>query len=286
MPLKKPKMTLEQAKAASFSIESPRRRVGAATPASSPDTKTERQSVAAEPIRAPDRAEPTQPHPATVQENAIDAPHGGDQPAADAAAAHPTPRPMASDAAPSLSDRPEQRDRSAATKSHQTSKPRTPPRPDRPKTKPEPSKSVQTIEASSADETKPAAMFVGKASAGAGAIIPVSAPIPSPGVSATFDALAQTRSPAEAIQALLRKALNAYEPMLIDGSFAKAPTTYPTDEPDVRKGEVWIRRKLSQPALDAARAHFDPYEVDPARPFGRKVAVAALAAYFDNENKG
>lgn len=65
----------------------------------------------------------------------------------------------------------------------------------------------------------------------------------------------------------------------------KAPTTYDTDQPEVRKGEVWIRRKLSQPALDAARGHFDPFEIEAAHPFGRMVATAALAVYFDKENK-
>lgn len=274
MPLKKPRMSLAEAREASFKVESQRGRPARSEPADLPANASDQPASAAPP-------EPAADAPATIPDLPT-TPAGFTAPAlapADTETAAPdsSEEPAASPKPQSPSERGAQMQQTAEVKADRPAAPKSPTRRARPAT--------DGATTDNADETKPTTMFVGKAPPGAGAIIPVSAPTPSPGVSATFDALCETRSPSEAIQALLKKALTEYEAMLVDGSFKAAPASYRTDDAEVRKGEIWIRRKLSQKALQAARTHFDPFELDAARPFGRKVATAALAAYFDKERK-
>lgn len=113
-----------------------------------------------------------------------------------------------------------------------------------------------------------------------GATLAVSAAVPAPTVSPAYEALCRNRSPAKALQALLRVALDQYELMLIDGTFRDAPTTY-----SAQHGEVRTTRKISQQALDAAKAHFDPLGVEQPASLGRMIATAALAVYFDQEKQ-
>ena len=113
-----------------------------------------------------------------------------------------------------------------------------------------------------------------------GATLAVSAALPAPAVSPAYEALCRNRPPAKALQALLRVALDQYELMLIDGTFRDAPVTYPGQH-----GEVRTTRKISQQALDVAKAHFDPLGVEQPASLGRMIATAALAVYFDQERQ-
>ena len=98
---------------------------------------------------------------------------------------------------------------------------------------------------------------------------------PAPGVSAAFDALSAEMGSTKALQAILRKALDAYEGSLLDGSHVNAPVHY-----DTAGAEVRTSRRFDTAALTVARERFDPFDVITKADLGRKIAKAALATYF------
>lgn len=72
--------------------------------------------------------------------------------------------------------------------------------------------------------------------------------------------------------------------MLETGSFKKAPVSYASG--DVAGAAiVMTSRMMSTDLLTIARAHFDPMGLESTRAFGRKLATAALAAFFSHEAK-
>lgn len=110
----------------------------------------------------------------------------------------------------------------------------------------------------------------------------VSAPLPASGVSASFDALSRRYPCAKTLQMILRRALDAYELRLEDGSCRTLPQAYPI------AGAVEIvqtSRMMPVRLVEIARAHFDPLGFESARAFGRKLACAALAAFFEAEKQ-
>jgi hypothetical protein len=110
----------------------------------------------------------------------------------------------------------------------------------------------------------------------------LSAPLPAKGVSASFDVLGRQYPRTRALQMILRRALDNYEIRLEDGSYKSAPGGYPVDGPD-KPAIIQTSRMLPVRLVETARAHFDPLGFESTRAFGRKLACAALASFFEAE---
>jgi hypothetical protein len=102
-------------------------------------------------------------------------------------------------------------------------------------------------------------------------------------VSPVFETLCRQYSPQKALQMILRRALDDYEQMLEDGTFQKSPATYATNEDGAAETIMQTSSMMPKPLLAIARAHFDPLGLESTRAFGRKLATAALAAFFAAE---
>ncbi|MCJ9719963.1 VirC2 family conjugal transfer protein [Agrobacterium sp. SHOUNA12C] len=113
----------------------------------------------------------------------------------------------------------------------------------------------------------------------------VSALLPAPGVSPVFELLCRQHPPQKALQMILRRALHDYDEMLDSGAFQKAAVTYAPDDTVPVEFFVQTSRMMLPPLLAIARAHFDPLGLESSRAFGRKLATAALAAFFARELK-
>ncbi|WP_285537832.1 VirC2 family conjugal transfer protein [Brucella sp. NBRC 12950] len=112
----------------------------------------------------------------------------------------------------------------------------------------------------------------------------VSAELPAPGVSDTYDLVSQHYSPQKALQMILRKALQDYDFVIENGKFSELAEIYPVDE--VAHGFfVQTSRMMSKELYQIARTHFDPLGLESTRSFGRKLASAALATFFSHELK-
>jgi hypothetical protein len=109
----------------------------------------------------------------------------------------------------------------------------------------------------------------------------VSANVPLPGVSRSFDMLSSRYPPEKALQMILRRAMDDYEERLSDGSFGDLPESYPSDGKIV----VYTSRIMPRNLVDLSRDHFDPLGFESARAFGQKLANAALASFFAAERK-
>jgi len=113
----------------------------------------------------------------------------------------------------------------------------------------------------------------------------VSALLPASGISPTFEILCRQHSAQKALQMILRRALSDYDEMLENGTFQKAAVTYAADDTAPADFFVQTSRMMPVPLLAIARAHFDPLGLESTRAFGRKLATAALAAFFAREAK-
>lgn len=113
----------------------------------------------------------------------------------------------------------------------------------------------------------------------------LSAPYPKPGLSPTFELVCRHYSPQKALQMILRRALQDYDVLLESGAFQGIAKTYALDERAWPAQSVQTSRMMEKPLLALARAHFDPHGLESARSFGRKLATAALAAFFAHEPK-
>ncbi|MBB2755652.1 UNVERIFIED_ORG: hypothetical protein GGI57_006399 [Rhizobium aethiopicum] len=110
----------------------------------------------------------------------------------------------------------------------------------------------------------------------------LSARPPAPGVSEIYDSLILQYSASKSLQMILRRALDDFETMLMDGSFRKASQSYPIpQETSEKRVIVQTSRMLPVSALKIARDHFDPSGLETSRAFGLKLATAALASFFD-----
>lgn len=110
----------------------------------------------------------------------------------------------------------------------------------------------------------------------------LSAPLPAPGVSKSFDSLCSQYPARKALQMILRRALDFYDLRLEDGSYKKAPINYPIGSPDPL-AVIQTSRMIPVRLVEIARSHFDPLGFESARAFGRKLACAALASFFEAE---
>ncbi|WP_090302130.1 VirC2 family conjugal transfer protein [Ensifer sp. YR511] len=113
----------------------------------------------------------------------------------------------------------------------------------------------------------------------------LSAPLPAAGISCSFDALIRQYSPSKALQMILRRALGGYEILIENGSFRTAPTDYPIGEPAAGITIIQTSRMIPLRLVDVVRSHFDPLGFESTRAFGRKLACAALATFFEAERK-
>lgn len=112
----------------------------------------------------------------------------------------------------------------------------------------------------------------------------LSAPLPASGASASYDSLSKQYPAAKALQMILRRALDDYEARLDDGSYRASVAEYPIES----KGKpviIQTSRMMPVRLLEVARAHFDPLGFESTRAFGRKLAYAALACFFEMEKK-
>jgi hypothetical protein len=113
----------------------------------------------------------------------------------------------------------------------------------------------------------------------------LSVPIPAAGISRSFDILKQNHRPEKAVQLILRRALTQYEHKIGDGTFKSLPADYEADAGSNQNALVQTSRTMPGPLAEIARAHFDPLGFESERTFGRKIATAALATFFENEKK-
>lgn len=113
----------------------------------------------------------------------------------------------------------------------------------------------------------------------------LSAPYPEPGLSPTFELVCRHYPRQKALQMILRRALQDYDTLLESGEFQGIAKTYPIDEREWPAPSVQTSRMMEKPLLALARAHFDPLGLESTRAFGRKLATAALAAFFAHEPK-
>lgn len=113
----------------------------------------------------------------------------------------------------------------------------------------------------------------------------LSAPLPAGGVSRSFDYLSKQYSPAKALRMVLRRALDEYEHLLEMGGFEQLPGDYPVHTGSSKVPTIQTSRIMPITLLKRARAYFDPLGFESDRAFGRKLACAALAAFFASEMK-
>ncbi|OCP23576.1 hypothetical protein BC361_20880 [Ensifer sp. LC54] len=112
----------------------------------------------------------------------------------------------------------------------------------------------------------------------------LSAPLPARGVSASYDALTKQYSATKALQMILRRALDDYETRLDDGSYRASAAEYAIGNKD-KPAIIQTSRMMPVRLIDIARTHFDPLGFESTRAFGRKLACAALACFFEREEK-
>lgn len=113
----------------------------------------------------------------------------------------------------------------------------------------------------------------------------LSAPHPADNVSWSFDFLSRKYPPEKALRMILRRALDDYEIALENGSFQAQPQEYSVQADPSRAGIIQTSRIMPVVLLNRARAFFDPLGFESNRAFGRKLALAALAAFFSLEEK-
>lgn len=111
----------------------------------------------------------------------------------------------------------------------------------------------------------------------------LSAPLPSVGVSKSFDFLSKQYPPDKALRMILRRALDDYEAALEEGRFNSLPASYPVQNASAKVPIIQTSRMMPVALIKRARAHFDPLGFESDRAFGRKLACAALAAFFARE---
>lgn len=113
----------------------------------------------------------------------------------------------------------------------------------------------------------------------------LSAPLPANGISRSFDYLSKQYAPSKALRMVLRRALDDYEEHLENGGYEAFPTEYDVSSSSPKIQTIQTSRIMPVVLLRRARAYFDPLGFESERAFGRKLASAALAAFFASEAK-
>jgi hypothetical protein len=111
----------------------------------------------------------------------------------------------------------------------------------------------------------------------------VSAVLPLPHVSRVFDQLCREYPPSKSLQMILRRAMDDYERLLATGGHKNRPTDYPAVDDLSPQSIVQTSRMIREDLLLIARSQFDLLGLESARTFGRKLATAALATFFQSE---
>jgi len=109
----------------------------------------------------------------------------------------------------------------------------------------------------------------------------LSAALPARGVSKSFERLCRQYAPAKSLQMILRRALDDYEVLLENGDLDNLPETYTEAVAPEVCGIIQTSRIMPTRLIERARAHFDPLGFESDRAFGRKLASAALAIFFE-----
>ncbi|BCH62603.1 protein virC2 (plasmid) [Agrobacterium vitis] len=112
----------------------------------------------------------------------------------------------------------------------------------------------------------------------------LSAPLPAAGISDAFDRLCRQYPANKALQMVLRRALDVYDTRLDNGSHLTAPNEYPIDNLSAIT-VVQTSRMMPVRLVEIARSYFDPLGFESTRAFGRKLACAALATFFEAETR-
>lgn len=111
----------------------------------------------------------------------------------------------------------------------------------------------------------------------------VSAVLPLPHTSHVFDQLCQEYPSSKSLQMILRRAMDDYEHLLETGEHMNRPTDYPAVDDISPQTIIQTSRMIREDLLLIARSKFDPLGLETARTFGRKLATAALATFFERE---
>jgi VirC2 protein len=114
----------------------------------------------------------------------------------------------------------------------------------------------------------------------------LSVAIPAKGVSGSFDSLCQNHTPAKALQLILRRALLLYERSILNGEFVHLAADYDEETSSEAAGVVQTSRTMMSRTVAVAKGYFDPLSFESDRAFGRMLATAALAAFFEIEKQG
>ncbi|WP_338091187.1 VirC2 family conjugal transfer protein [Shinella kummerowiae] len=109
----------------------------------------------------------------------------------------------------------------------------------------------------------------------------LSAALPARGISKSFERLCRQYAPAKSLQMILRRALDDYEVLLENGDLDNLPETYTEAVAPEVCGIIQTSRIMPLRLIERARAHFDPLGFESDRAFGRKLASAALAIFFE-----
>jgi hypothetical protein len=109
----------------------------------------------------------------------------------------------------------------------------------------------------------------------------LSAALPARGVSKSFERLCRQYAPAKSLQMILRRALDDYEVLLENGDLDNLPEIYTEAVAPEVCGIIQTSRIMPLRLIERARAHFDPLGFESDRAFGRKLASAALAIFFE-----
>ncbi len=113
----------------------------------------------------------------------------------------------------------------------------------------------------------------------------LSAPLPARGLSKSYDFLSKQYQREKALRMVLRRALDDYEVLLDSGQFKNQPLDYASATGAEGSGTIQTSRVMTTKHLALARAFFDPLGFESDRAFGRKLACAALGAFFALEKR-
>ncbi len=111
-------------------------------------------------------------------------------------------------------------------------------------------------------------------------LVRLGAHIPSPGVSAEFDAMIKDSvSQSQAMLAILTRGLTLFEDQYASKSFKEGEQNY-AHETDY----IETNRTIRKSTLEWVRQHFDPHGILSARALGGKLGTVILAQYFVKDN--
>ena len=103
-------------------------------------------------------------------------------------------------------------------------------------------------------------------------------PRPAAGASSTFDSLVELHGEKTAFRLMMRKALDDYAKLVLDGGLAKAPNEYPQSSSVVDTSRIFPRE-----AYERAVSELDPMGIASDRLMSTTIARRALAAFIASD---